>query len=118
MQNEDNKKQQELDKTESKTDTKVNTGNDIMQKTEDAKADIKVTETENKLNEHGIDAKKKLQIKLTDIMRITKNNVNGNKSESKSESSSSGSSGSASESSQPPTPPQNLRNVKFLSLPS
>ena len=120
MQKEENNTKEELDKTEtekeSKTDTKVNIENDIMQKTEDAKADIKVTETEKKLNAHGFDDKKKLQIKLTDIMRITKNNVNGNKSESSSSSGSSGStseSSSSSGSSQPPPPPPKPKKRKL-----
>ena len=112
MPNEENNQQKELNQTETESDKKVNTENDFMEKTEDAKKDIKVTvnETETKLNLNGFDEKTKLQIKLTDIMRINKKTENGTKSENKSESSSSsGSSGSASESSsgssQPPPPP-------------
>ena len=62
MPNEENNQQKELNWTETESDKKVNTENDIMEKTEDAKKDIKVTEkeTETKLNSNGFDEKTKL----------------------------------------------------------
>ena len=69
-------KQKELNLTETETesDKKVNSEKDITEKTEHAKKDIKVKEkeTDMKLNVNGVEDKKTLQLKLTNIMPITK----------------------------------------------